>query len=150
MRQERRTFHRCGTCAYGQSVAETNERTIGEIISDALVEKGYTVRGLARDIAGPSAEHREVERIRRRLYRYLDDSIPDEEMAAELSRRLGVKAAVLTRPATERAGRGRLQKIEHRLAALEDEVARVAEEAARGFEELARQLRESDERRGRG
>lgn len=99
--------------------APAAEQTIGDVISDALVAKGYTVRGLARELAGPSADHKEVERRRRAIYRALDDSIPDEEMAAKLSRALGVPAEKLTRPAAQRVGRGRIQRLEHRLAELE-------------------------------
>ncbi|MCR4340949.1 MAG: hypothetical protein NUW01_13800 [Gemmatimonadaceae bacterium] len=104
----------------------TDEPTVDETLRAAMAAKGYTLRGLARDLAGPRADHKEVERIRRAIYRYLDDTIPDEETALQLSARLDVPVESLTRPAGERVGRGRVQRLEHRLSEIEQTVDRLA------------------------
>lgn len=120
---KRRTFPRCGTCArFFRAVAQETpeEATIGDLISDAMAARGLRVRELARLVAGPGADHRAVENVRRQLYRYLDDTVPDEATALKLSRELGVPVEKLTRPASARVGRGRIQRLERRLEALEE------------------------------
>lgn len=113
-----------GRWAQNLATVTPSDETFAQRLDAILKERGLSVRGLARLLAGPDAEHKQIESRRRALTRYLQEGAsPERASSDEIAVALGLAPGSLPAEAEDQATRRFLGQQVEEIRGLLDELA---------------------------
>lgn len=111
-------------CTHNPATVTPSDETFAQRLDAILKERDLSVRGLARLLAGPGAEHKQIESRRRALTRYLQEGAsPERASSDEIAAALGLPPGSLPAEAEDQATRRFLAQQVDEIRGLLDELS---------------------------